>query len=88
MNQAMQTQPSPMDMHGMYLIRVQGPLDATWLDYFAGISIVVLLIPGISCISTLCTHDADQAMLMGILNSLYNSQFPILSLEQIGSPVA
>lgn len=85
MNQAMQTQPLTMDLRGMYLIRVMGALDATWLDYFAGISIVVGTVSGISPISTICTHDADQAMLLGILNSLYNFQFPIISLEHISS---
>lgn len=70
----------------MYLIHVLGALDASWLEYFAGISIVVGILSGSLTISTICAHDADQTALIGLLNSLYNSQFPIVSVECLNSP--
>lgn len=76
----MQAYPTPTAPNAMYLIRLLGNLDARWLDYFADISIVVSNYGG-PCVSTICMHSSDQATLMGILNSLYNFQYPILSLE-------
>ncbi len=69
-----------------YLIRVIGELDARWLDRFKEISITVTAAPGMTYVSTICTHDADQAMLVGILNALYNYQYPIFYLKCLDSP--
>jgi len=66
-----------------YLVRVQGNLDAGWIEYFGGISIIVLAGSGHLPTSIICTHEADQARLMGLLNSLYDFGFPILSLERL-----
>lgn len=71
-----------MDTLVPYLIRVQGNLDAIWLDYFA-ISIVVSAPPGEPPVSTICLQDSDQASVLGILNSLYDHGFPLLSVEQL-----
>ena len=72
-----------MDEHAMYLIRVLGELDGRWLDYFDGISIVVDAPPGKKTVSTLCTHNSDQAAVLGILNSLYQYGYPLLSLQLV-----
>ncbi len=85
MSQLMQTTSWPIDTRGVYLIRVLGALDATWLDYFEGLSIVVRTLSDLSSISTLCAHDADQTELIGILNSLYNSHLLIVSVECLDS---
>lgn len=69
------------DAHGVYLIRVLGELDSHWLDYFDGISIAVNASEGKNSISTLCTHESDQAAVMGILNSLYQFGYPLLYLQ-------
>lgn len=71
-----------MDTCAPYLIRVQGNLDASWLEYYA-ISIVVSAPPGDSPVSTICLHDSDQASVLGILNSLYDHGFPLLSVERL-----
>ena len=65
----------------MYLIRVLGAVDASWLEYFGGISIAISTLSDKSCISTICAHEADQSALIGLLDSLYNSQFPIVSVD-------
>ncbi len=65
----------------MYLIRVQGELDESWLDFADDISIVVSAPTDQPCISTLCAHNADQATVLGILNSLNQFGYPLLYLE-------
>lgn len=69
------------DVRAMYLIRVLGNLDIKWLDYFDDISIVVTQAPGASNVSTVYTHNSDQAAVMGILNSLYQYGYPLLAVE-------
>lgn len=76
-----QDRKSITDAHGVYLIRVLGELDSRWLDYFDGISIAVNVRGDNSSISTLCTHESDQAAVMGILNSLYQFGYPLLYLQ-------
>jgi len=87
MSQLMQTSSWPIDTRGVYLIRVLGALDATWLDYFEGLSISIRSLADFTSISTLCAHDADQTALIGILNSLYNSHLRIVSVECLDLPV-
>lgn len=70
---------------GTFLIRVQGNLGADWIDYFDDISIVVNAPAAQTPISTLCTHSADQAALMGLLSRLYMFGYPILYLEYLGA---
>ncbi len=82
MNELVQTRRPTIEPRATYLIRVFGEVDACWLDYFSGISIMVSEEPGMWRISTICAPDSDQARLMGILNSLYDYQFPILYLER------
>lgn len=69
------------DVRASYLIRVFGNLDVKWLDYFEDISIVVTQAPGAAHVSTVCTHNSDQAAVLGILNSLYQYGYPLLSVE-------
>ena len=71
------------DSLAAYLIRVQGDVDLIWLDYYQGISIIVSAPPGLPPTSTICTHDADQAAVFGILNSLFDFGFPLLSVERL-----
>ena len=73
-----------MDSAGEYLIRVCGNINATWLEYDEDLTIVVSTTEGSGPISTLCTHGADQAALLGILNRLYTFGYPILYVEFIG----
>lgn len=83
MNQAIVSRSGGMDNRTPYLIRVQGNLDAVWIDYFDRISIVVSAPEGEPPVTTICTHDSDQAALLGILNSLYDFGFPLLYLQRL-----
>lgn len=69
----------------IYLIRVQGHINSTWLDYDDDLTIIVTSPIGHGPVSTLCTHAADQAALLGILNRLYTFGYPILYLECVGA---
>ncbi|MCG3142407.1 MAG: hypothetical protein HDKAJFGB_03875 [Anaerolineae bacterium] len=71
------------DARAMYLIRVLGELDSAWLDYFGDISLAVNTRRGESSVTTLCAHAADQAAVLGILNSLYQFGYPLLSLQLV-----
>ncbi len=88
MDEPLPAEPFPFNSHATYLIRVMGNLDKRWLDYFDEISIMVTETPDNSYVSTICVHDSDQALLMGILNSLYDYQFPIVSLQCLNYPIA
>ena len=70
-----------IDTRAMYLIRVLGDLDAVWLSYFDDISIVVSIPYGKNAVSTLCTRNADQATVLGILNSLYQYGYLLISMQ-------
>ncbi len=71
------------DAHAMYLIRVLGELDSQWLAYFGDISLAVNTRRGESSVTTLCAHSADQAAVLGILNSLYQFGYPLLSFQLV-----
>ena len=72
-----------MDSPATYLIRIHGNLDVRWIDYFHSISIAVMGRLGSLSTTTICAHDADQADLLGILNSLYNFGYPLLGVERV-----
>lgn len=72
-----------MASQNTYLIRVRGNVSASWLEYFDDISIVVSTSVNRPPISTICTHSADQAALLGILTRLYTFGYPIFSVECI-----
>jgi hypothetical protein len=76
-----------MDTPSNYLIRVVGELDKRWLNYFDELSIVVSTRSGHVPVSTICTHGADQATVIGLLNSLYDFGYPLVYFEQVGTPV-
>ncbi len=72
-----------MDSDLTYLIRVQGDVDTDWLEYFHDISLAVCAAGGAPPVTTICTHNADQTRVLGILNSLYNFGYPLLSVERL-----
>lgn len=83
MNEDKPSRRGGVDSRAPYLIRVQGSLDAGWIDYFDGISIVVSAPEGELPITTICAHDSDQAALLGVLNALYDFGFPLLYLQRL-----
>lgn len=73
-----------METKGIYQIAVQGQVDADWRDRLGGMQIVRYH-PGSAdtCISVLTGELADQADLLGILDFLYNTGFPLIFIKRL-----
>ena len=71
-----------LDRSNYFEIRVQGILEEHWSDYLGGAVIKREEPPSVS-VSVLRGQFQDQAALMGILNTLYDLGFPLLSFERI-----
>ena len=69
-----------------YRIRVKGYLDSSWSDRLGGMSITTTVEADEAPVATLVGRLADQAALMGVLNTLYNYYHcPVLEVEFLGS---
>lgn len=66
-----------------YRIRVQGHLDSSWNDQVTGMSISEGTSEGGPTVTTLAGYLTDQAMLSGILNTLYDLRLTLLSVENL-----
>lgn len=66
-----------------YRIKVQGNIDSHLLDYLNGMKLVKEENINSRPISILKGELRDQSALSGILNSLYNMHFAIISVEQL-----
>jgi len=64
-----------------YRICVQGHLDEKWSDYVQGMSISTEYDECQNPVTTLTGQLLDQTALMGVINTLYDRHFPILSVE-------
>ena len=64
-----------------YLISALGTLDKKWSDYCGGMTIEHDIVLDQYPMTTLTGILADQAALIGILNSLYDMGYPIISVE-------
>ena len=64
-----------------YRIRVQGHLDSIWFDRLGGMSVSLEASAEKHKITILNGHLPDQAALIGVLNTLYDLHFPLLSVE-------
>jgi len=74
---------------GRSQIRIQGHLDAYWIDRLGGLIFSVAASADGCLVTTLTGEVADQAALMGVLNTLYDLQYPLISviyLEQEREP--
>jgi hypothetical protein len=71
---------------GIYLIRVAGRLDAEWSDRLGGLTIVEPETTGDGAVPIveLTGWLADQAALFGVLNTLYDNRYPLLSVQYSG----
>jgi hypothetical protein len=70
-----------LGMPATYRIRVQGFLVKRWADRLGGMSIETRDQKSRAPLTTLVGRVRDQAELMGVLNSLYELQIPLLSVE-------
>lgn len=75
---------SGLDQPATYQIEVQGALDASWVEWFDSMTILVERRGNGSFITTLSGSVADQAALRGILSRLWDLNLALLSVFQIG----
>ncbi len=69
-----------LDRSATYRIRIQGSLSRSWADYLGGLDIQVTD-ESVWPVTILSGSLIDQAALMGVLNSLYDLGYPLLSVE-------
>ena len=67
----------------VYRIRIQGILDKNWSDYCGGMTIEHEGDPKQNAISILIGKLTDQSALIGVVNSLHDIGYPILSVEYL-----
>jgi len=70
-----------MDKPVCYRIRVQGKLDPDWLAWFGVLDIE--LESQNPAVSSLFAEVADQASLRGLLNSIWDLNLNLLSLDRV-----
>jgi len=78
--------PISFEKPASYSIRVFGILDKSWSDRLGGLEIVSCEAEesDITPVTTLAGLLIDQAALLGVLNTLYNWRYPLLSVEYLG----
>jgi hypothetical protein len=64
-----------------YCIKLQGSLDASWSDTLGGMSVVMKPDDAGRPVTTLAGQVADQAMLLGVLNYVYDLGLPLLLVQ-------
>jgi hypothetical protein len=67
----------------VYQIRIQGMLDKNWSDYCGGMTIEHEGDPKQSVMTILMGKLSDQSALIGVLNSLHDIVYPLLSVEYV-----
>jgi len=67
----------------VYRIRIQGILDTNWSDYYGGMTIEHEGDPKHNAWTILKGKLADQSALIGVLNSLHDIGYSILSVEYL-----
>ena len=67
----------------VYRIRIQGILDKNWSDYYGGMAIEHEGDPKRSAWTILSGKLPDQSALIGVINSLHDIGYPILSVEYL-----
>jgi hypothetical protein len=73
------------DMPAVYQIRVQGFLDASWADRMRGVDIQVQDLPNEAPVTLLIGHFVDQSALAGVLSTLFDLGYPLLSVEVVAA---
>jgi hypothetical protein len=72
-----------MDLPARYRIMVKGGLDASWSDRLGGLRITVSNSEQGEALTLLTGELLDQAALLGVLNTLYNMQHPLISVHHL-----
>ena len=69
----------------MYRIRVRGQLDSSWSERLGGMTVTTSGGRDTDQTTMLEGQLLDQAALTGIINTLYDMQLPLISVECIDS---
>lgn len=67
----------------LYKISVQGELNENWSDKLAGMQVSVIRTQGNNAVSELVGQIKDQSALSGVLNTLYENHFTIISVNML-----
>jgi hypothetical protein len=67
----------------LYRIMIQGILEKNWSDYYGGMTVEHESDPKQHAKTILIGKLADQSALIGVLNSLHDIGYPILSVEYL-----
>ena len=70
-----------MESPGKYQISIQGFLNADWSDRLGGLKIATTPATDGRPVTTLTGEISDQAVLLGVLNALYDLRYPLLSVR-------
>lgn len=78
---------SPFEQPGIYAIQVAGEVDESWSDRLGGMTMMRTQTAGEDSgpVTVLIGLLADQASLAGILDTLYESRYPLLCVKYLGS---
>jgi hypothetical protein len=74
------------DLPGCYRIRVGGLLSASLADRLGNLAISVRHASSQQPVTLLTGEVTDQAALMGVLSTLYDMGFPLLTVERLRPP--
>ena len=74
------------DTPANYRVRVLGLMDKRRSEVLCGMGISSTRRQGGSIVTTLTGELVDQAALVGVLNSLYDTGYPLLKVERLGPP--
>ena len=83
-NNSTQQMPT-MAYPAMYRIRVRGQLDSSWSERLGGMTVTTSGGRDTDQTTMLEGQLLDQAALTGIINTLYDMQLPLISVECIDS---
>jgi hypothetical protein len=72
-----------MQYPSTYRIRINGHLDTSWSDRLSGMTVSTIGEKDSPETTTLEGRLIDQAALMGVLNTLYDLGFPLVSVEYL-----
>ena len=75
-----------LDQKGRYIIKIEGGVDATLVDWFGPIEITSVVADGAEVVTTLSGIIADQAGLVGLLRHLHNLGIVLLAVERQAPP--
>ncbi len=74
-----------MDRPARYRITVVGNLDTNWSSRLSGMSITITGGSGRKTVTILEGRIVDQSALNGVITTLNDLQYPLLSVEYLGN---